>query len=79
MELQLPFLITSLVSHDRQVSSVVAAQVQWLEKLFGDVERAILNLEKTSTMKQGVHVKKWEPKELKLLYDVMKPWNYDFQ
>ena len=42
MEMQLPFLITTLVGHNKQISGIVSSHVQWLEKLLADVEKALL-------------------------------------
>lgn len=80
MELQLPFLITSLVGHDRQLSGAVSFQVQWLEKLFGDVEKAVIKLEKETvtnyTYQRG---RNWKAEKLKFLFKLMLPWNYNFR
>jgi hypothetical protein len=84
---ELPFLITSLVSHDRWISGVVGRQVQCLEKLLGTIEQELINTEKKeiirkSNVKPKVSEKKKEKpeeilSELKYLYNLGKCWNYE--
>lgn len=77
LELDLPFLISSLVSKDRQLSSVVAGHVQWLEKFLGELEKYIIKAEKTAVKKNG---KKDAIKENKYIYNgLMLPWEYNFR
>lgn len=73
MEFQLPFLITSLVSSNRQLSGIVARQVQWLEKFFGEIERAALKAKKEEAKTES------EKKQIQSnrLYKLMIPWQYD--
>ena len=75
MEMQLPFLITTLVSHNKQISGIVSSHVQWLEKLLADVEKALLAREASN--KKSNHAQ--ELKELKCIYILLKPWNTEFR
>ena len=77
LEFDLPFLISSLVSKDRQLSSVVAGHVQWLEKFLGELEKYIIKEEKAAVKKDG---KKAVIKENKYIYNnLMWPWEYNFR
>ena len=71
MEMQLPFLITTLVGHNKQISGIVSSHVQWLEKLLADVEKVLLVREASN--KKSNHAQ--ELKELKCIYILLKPWN----
>ena len=75
MEMQLPFLITTLVGHNKQISGIVSSHVQWLEKLLADVEKALLARE--TSKKKSNHAQ--ELKELKCIYILLKPWNTEFR
>ena len=75
MEMQLPFLITTLVGHNKQISGIVSSHVQWLEKLLADVEKALLAREASN--KKSNHAQ--ELKELKCIYILLKPWNTEFR
>ena len=58
MEMQLPFLITTLVGHNKQISGIVSSHVQWLEKLLADVEKALLARE--ASKKRVIMLKNWK-------------------
>ena len=75
-EQNLPFLITSLVSKDRQLSNTISNHVQWLEKLFGGVE--MYGLTKKKPLKK---IKKTDipvQEEMKFVYDLQMPFQHDF-
>ena len=75
MEMQLPFLITSLVGHNRRLSSIVSSHVQWLEKLLADVEKTLL--EDEASMKK--RNKDSSLKELNCIYELVVPWDTQFR
>ena len=75
MEMQLPFLITSLVGHNRHLSGIVSSHVQWLEKLLADVEKTLL--EDEADMKK--RSKGSSLNELKCIYEFVVPWDTQFR
>uniref|UniRef100_A0A1X7UZZ4 Uncharacterized protein n=1 Tax=Amphimedon queenslandica TaxID=400682 RepID=A0A1X7UZZ4_AMPQE len=75
MEMQLPFLITSLVGHNRHLSGIVSSHVQWLEKLLADVEKTLLEDE----VEMKKRSKDSSLKELKCIYEFVVPWDTQFR
>lgn len=69
----LPYLISSLVIGEQQVSSIVATQKQWLQKQLSDVEMFGLHEENVKGKKERTDKKKLR------IYDVPSVWEIGFR